>query len=88
MSDTAPLSRNTPWRRVIRPTAPSPLRHPFDPGDRDLWLPTDCGACPPCRARRMMNGSDVPVMAAGVQWDRMAAVQQARRLWPPREDDR
>jgi len=46
-------------------------RHHFDRGDRDLWVPVDCGACPPCRARRLVNGRDVPVMSAAEQWRRL-----------------
>jgi hypothetical protein len=60
-------------------------RHQFDSGDRDLWVPIDCGICEPCRARRLVNGRDVPVMHAGVQWDRMLAARAERCLWSPDE---
>jgi hypothetical protein len=43
------LWENTPGGASTRPCA-APGRHYPGP-DRLLWIPTDCGACAPCRAR-------------------------------------
>jgi len=32
-----------------------PHRHPLDPRDPLLWLPLDCGQCPPCQARAALD---------------------------------
>lgn len=33
----------------------SPGRHPFTRKRPDLWIPVDCGACPPCIARKAVR---------------------------------
>jgi hypothetical protein len=44
------------WSRGV-PDVPSanpchaPGKQYLDPRRKDLWLPVDCGECPPCRAR-------------------------------------
>jgi hypothetical protein len=43
------------WENVTGALSTKPCRRPkkvpLDPVDRLLWLPRDCGECPPCRAR-------------------------------------
>jgi len=33
----------------------APGKRPFDPKRPDLWIPVDCGFCPPCMARKAVR---------------------------------
>ena len=44
------LAETVPGRASTRPCE-RPARIPLDPRDPDLWIPRDCGACPPCLGR-------------------------------------
>lgn len=49
------LEESVPGAPSTRPCE-NPRRGLLDPGRRDLWLPLDCGQCPPCLARAAFGG--------------------------------
>lgn len=54
------------WSRGVPDTAISanpchhPSKEPFPGGPSDLYLPLDCGACPPCVARMEIQRTGTP----------------------------